>query len=126
LAIPLIAAAFALHGCATHSHAALFDVGFGASAELQALSTRAAAGDKWAQYELGLLFEQGQGVPANRGRAMQLYALAGRDDPGKMTIYVPSSKSGGKSSLQTFDSGRRAKGLAVARDRLKQMQEAER
>lgn len=94
-AIPFLMLAPALQGCATQSSAALFDVGTGADADLRALSKRAAAGDKRAQYEMGVRFEEGEGLPWDLGRAERIYRLAA-SPVGASQIYFPSAsgKSG--------------------------------
>ena len=51
-----------------------------APASLAALRSAAEAGDRRAQYRLGVAFEEGRGVPANTRRAVRWYRLAAQQD----------------------------------------------
>jgi TPR repeat protein len=107
-------------GCAHGREAALYDVGLGASAEVQALSSRAAAGDKLAQYELGLNFELGTGVAQDIGRAIELYSRAAAESDGTMLVYSPPvGKHSGK--VTRIRSGLAAPGVTLAAERLRDL-----
>jgi hypothetical protein len=56
---------------------------------LQALAGRAQAGDKRAQLDLGIAFEEGILVLQDFVKAKLLYKLAATDDGGPMWVYVP-------------------------------------
>ena len=60
-----------------------------AQPELQALAWRAQGGDKSAQLELGILYEEGRGVIRDLKRAASLYARAARPSGGTIWIYSP-------------------------------------
>ena len=51
-----------------------------APASLAELRSAAEAGDRRAQYRLGVAFEEGRGVPANTRRAVRWYRLAAQQD----------------------------------------------
>jgi hypothetical protein len=88
-----------------------------APSELQALAMRAQAGDKRAQLDLGIAFEEGVLVPANTRSAKKLYSLAASDTGGTAWVYQPPvGNSAGR--LVPFDRGRYSRGLAEARRRL--------
>lgn len=60
---------------------------------LQSLAHRARAGDKRAQLELGVRFENGVGVPRDFVRARSLYRAAAQEGAGPMWIYsAPAGK----------------------------------
>jgi hypothetical protein len=84
--------------------------------ELRELARRAQAGDKQAQLELGIAFEEGRGVVRNIKLASQLYGAAASDTGGKRTMYVPT----GTGSVQavTVDTGLLVPGLFEAKRRL--------
>jgi TPR repeat protein len=58
--------------------------------ELQDLALRAQSGDKEAQLELGIRFEDGRGVPVDRARAMRLYAAAASSGDAANYVYAPA------------------------------------
>jgi len=102
-----------LQGCAA-DRAAVFAVAPGVAVELQDLSRRAAAGDKPAQYELGLAFAGGEGVAVDRCRAARLLRLAARDDTEQPAIVYlpPAGKVPGR--VMHVNAGRRSPGLPQA------------
>lgn len=61
-----------------------------ASAEMQRLASLSSVGDKAAQLELGVRYEEGRGVAGNLARAKKLYQLAARDAGGPLYVYSPS------------------------------------
>lgn len=85
---------------------------------VQSLARRAAAGDKWAQLELGIRFEEGRGVPMDWRRAQRLYAAASRATGGTIMVYVPPVRPGGRGSVMPMSTGPRIGGLPEARERL--------
>jgi hypothetical protein len=89
------------------------------SPELRSLAQRAEAGDKTAQLELGIRFEEGRGVPLDWRRAERLYGMAASSSGGTMMIYVPPVRPGGAGSVMPVDTGPRVPGLAEARERLR-------
>jgi TPR repeat protein len=76
----LATAALALGACAAPGTYAGISLAAGiADPQLQALARRAQAGDKRAQLDLGIRYEEGLGVATDLGRAEKLYAIAAAD-----------------------------------------------
>jgi hypothetical protein len=116
-ALVLLCAPPLLAGCAANSYAGIpFAVG-AADPELQGLAMRAQAGDKQAQLELGIRFQEGRAVPVDLRRAERLYALAASDSGGTMYIYSPPVGSNGRGQVIPVNSGPRQRGLSEARRR---------
>lgn len=78
--------------CATDRFMGISMIPGEASPDVQALAQRARAGDKQAQRDLGIRFEEGNGVPQDVGRAIKLYRQAAKDSGGMQIIYIPSSR----------------------------------
>ena len=85
---------------------------------IQELAVRAQGGDKQAQLDLGIRFEEGNGVPANLSRAKSLYRLAASDSGRAAWVYVPSPGNGAKAQVMSIDRGPRKLGLDEAKRRL--------
>jgi len=95
-----------------------------ASADLQNLAWRARAGDKKAQLDLGMRFEEGRGVPYNRRHALTLYERAAVDTGPSLAMFSPAVN--GKDSGQVIYGGRAAgaqKGLEEARIRHRRLRD---
>ncbi|MBC2653681.1 sel1 repeat family protein [Novosphingobium flavum] len=88
------------------------------SADVRELARRAQAGDKQAQLDLGIAFEEGRGVVRDTGRARRLYALAASDSGGPSWVYVPPVVSGQAGRVVQVGSGLPQRGLKAARIRL--------
>ncbi|MBP8672245.1 MAG: SEL1-like repeat protein [Sphingobium sp.] len=115
----LSAALIASSACATSSYMGISLTPGASDAELQSLASRARAGDKHAQLELGSRFEEGRGVPVDRGRAKALYRQAASDSGGTMWIYMPSPGNGAKGRVVPMDRGPKRPGLDEAKKQLK-------
>jgi hypothetical protein len=89
-----------------------------AQAEIQSLARRAQAGDKQAQLELGIRFEEGRGVPIDLKKARKLYAKAGADSGGTIWVYSPPVGNGSSGRVIPVKAGPKQSGLAEARERL--------
>ncbi|HEX5537713.1 MAG TPA: hypothetical protein VFX27_11010, partial [Sphingobium sp.] len=85
-ALVLGAILLAAPACATSSYMGISMNPGEASPEVQALAQRAQRGDKQAQLDLGIRFEEGNGVPQDKARAVKLYRQATSDSGG--TIWV--------------------------------------
>lgn len=85
--------------------------------ELQLLATRARAGDKLAQLELGILYEEGRRVERDLNKAHKLYRLAASEGGGPVTVYVPGVR-GASGRVMLIDSAPKLVGLEEARRRL--------
>lgn len=84
------AALCALAACAPSSYAGISFAAGSAPAELQSLARRAEAGDKQAQLELGIAYEEGRGVAVDLGRARDLYFDAATDEgETSASIFLP-------------------------------------
>jgi len=121
-AFALVCAPLLLAACAANAYAGI-PFGPGAAApELQALARRAQAGDKQAQLELGIRYEEGRDVPVDLGRAERLYSIAANDSGGTRLIFVPSSRPGGSGATVPLNGGPLVAGLPAARARLEALQ----
>jgi TPR repeat protein len=88
--------------------------------ELQDLARRALIGDKQAQLELGIAFEEGRGIPVDHRRARRLYSLAASETGGSAWVWsAPVGLSAGR--LIRIDLGQRHHGLSQATTRLKKL-----
>lgn len=86
--------------------------------ELQRLVARARAGDKQAQLELGIRFEEGLGVGRDIEKARDMYRLAASDSGGSVWVYVPPIGDGSMGRVMQADRGPKTPGLAEAKARL--------
>jgi TPR repeat protein len=88
------------------------------SAKLRALARHASLGDKYAQLELGILFEEGVQVRRDDRAAELLYERAARNESDRVWFYQPSAGRGSSGHVDSLPySGGRA-GLDEARERL--------
>jgi len=84
---------------------------------LVTLARRAQLGDKQAQLELGLRFEEGRGVARNLDNARALYSRAATTTGGDIAVYVPGvGDSPGR--VTWVNTGPVMPGLSAARERL--------
>jgi hypothetical protein len=91
---------------------------------IQSLAQRAAMGNKQAQYELGVAFETGEGVPADPKRARKLYRAAATQTGGTIFVYVPGPK-GKAGYVMPINMGPVISGLPEAKARLKALKAVE-
>jgi hypothetical protein len=89
-----------------------------AASDLQSLAVRARSGDKQAQLQLGVMFEEGHGVSQSAIWATELYRMAASDSGGTRWIYVPSPGGNAPARTIPFDGGLAQKGLNDAKMRL--------
>ena len=94
----------------------------GAPDDIRALTDAARRGDKAAQLELGIRYEEGDGVVADLARARRLYGLAAADSPGSTWIYTPG-KAGERGRMTQVSTGPATDGLAEAKRRLQRLDE---
>ena len=116
LGVPLLAS-----GCAASAYAGIPFAAGAADPELQWLAQRAQAGDKQAQLELGIRYEEGRGVPVDLARARRLYRLAAADSGGTMYVYSPPVGRHGRGGVIPIRSGPPQPGLVEARERLERL-----
>lgn len=93
-----------------------------ADPELQALARRAQAGDKQAQLELGIRYEEGRGVPRDLEWAEELYRSAAASSGGQIYVYSPPIGSSGPGRVVSVKAGPRRSGLREAQERLERLQ----
>lgn len=114
-----LATALVLAGCAgTSSYMGISLRPGAAEPGLQNLAARSAAGDKQAQLELGIRYEEGNGVPINSQFARILYMRSATTTGGKMYIYSPPVGSSKAGRLITVESAPASIGLPEAKKRL--------
>ncbi len=111
--------------CASHSYMGISLVSGQASPEVQELARRAQSGDKQAQLDLGIRFEEGRGVPKDEARAVKLYKQAASDSGGAQWIYVPSPGNGAKARVMSVQTGLKQTGLEEAKTRIEKLEMAE-
>lgn len=88
---------------------------------LRALAARAQSGDKQAQLELGIAFEEGHGVAQDREQALRLYRQAASDSGGPTWVYVPPVVAGQAGRVMQVGTGLAQKGLPAAKLRLERL-----
>jgi len=98
-AVMLGIAAFFGAGCASSSYMGISLKSDEAAPDIRELARRAQAGDKQAQLDLGIRFEEGVGVPHDKVRATRLYQMAATDSGGAIWVYSPPIRNGAKGSL---------------------------
>jgi TPR repeat protein len=98
IALPLLTGAClaltALAGCTSNSYMGISLAPGAADASLQSLAARAQAGDKQAQLELRIAFEEGHGVGRDLSTARELYGQSSAGSGGAIWLYVPPSGRG--------------------------------
>jgi hypothetical protein len=90
-----------------------------APAGIQVLAKRARAGDKQAQLDLGIAFDEGREIAQDCRRARKLYRLAATASGGTIFVYQPPARKGGRGMVVPVNMGPRVAGLEEARRRLK-------
>ena len=105
-------------GCAGSSYMGISLAPGQTTSEVQLLARRAQAGDKQAQLDLGIRFEEGNGVPQDWKRAISLYHQAATDSGGATWVYAPSPGNGAPARVIGVDNETGQLGLEEARRRL--------
>jgi hypothetical protein len=96
-----------------------YATGIPADPAVRSLTLRAQAGDKFAQLELGIRYEEGRGVAADPEKARKLYSRAAADSGGTLFVYSPAV---GKVPGRVIPLTRpRVPGLPAARLRLQRL-----
>jgi TPR repeat protein len=115
----MMLASLALGACAAPSSYMGVSFAPGAAAsDLQDLARRAQAGDKQAQLDLGIAFEEGRGMHSDKKRAYQLYRMAAMTSGGMIYVYQPAVKKGGRGGVVSVNFGPIISGLEAAKVRL--------
>jgi len=90
---------------------------------VQELADRARGGDKQAQLELGIRFEEGRELVRDLNKAKALYRQAASDSGGVVWIYSPPIQQRGSGRVIPINKGARQIGLEEARRRLEMLGE---
>ncbi len=119
----VLSAHIALSACAAPSSYAGIPLSPGAADEdLQQLARRAQAGDKHAQLELGIRYEEGRGVPRDIRKAKRLYTIAAADSGGTIHVYMPPVGKNGQGRIVPVSDGPVRRGLLQAKIRREALQ----
>ncbi len=124
--LPMLATALLLNACASRIYMGVPLTEGPGDPELRYLAERAAAGDKQAQLNLGIRYEEGRGVPVDLARAESLYRLAASDDPKQNWVYTPPVGNGTSGRVVAVDRAAAKLGLLEARQRLQQLEKRRR
>lgn len=117
IAVLPLCAAVTLTACAASSYAGIPLQAGAADPEVQWLARRAQAGDKHAQLELGIRFEEGRGVRCDQRRAEILYAYSSGERGRTRWAYIPAV-NGASGHAVPVKPGLRKPGLVEAQARL--------
>lgn len=122
IGIATLVALLHLSGCISNSYLGIslrpqkFDNG------ISEIARRARAGDKQAQLELGIRYEEGRDVQRNIGRAIRLYRLAASTRPNRIWVYsLGTGRMRG--SLTSIPTSLPGPGLEEAKQRLNRLDE---
>lgn len=107
-----------LCGCATNSYMGVQLAPGAAEPALQTLAKRARSGDKEAQLDLGIRFEEGIDLRRDLVAAGRLYRSAAMLTKHLAFIYVPPAGAGGSGAVVPISIGRAEPGLPIAAERL--------
>ena len=107
--------------CVSDSHAGIPLTAGAADPVLQELARRAQAGDKHAQLDLGIRYEEGRGVPVDLERAKKLYRAAATESGGTIQIYTPPVGENGQGRVVSHNRGPIQPGLPEADRRLQSL-----
>jgi len=92
-----------------------------ADPEIQSLARSAQAGSKHAELELGIRYEEGDGLPVDLDRARALYKSAAPDTGGTIWVYSPPVGSS-PGQVIPVDTGPKQLGLVEAKKRLEEIE----
>jgi len=112
----------AMSGCASSSYMGISLAPGTADPTLQQLARKARIGDKQAQLELGIAFEDGTGIGRDLSKARKLYRIAANDSGGSKAVYVPAAAGVAGRSVTVGDTVKRP-GLIEASQRLQRINE---
>ncbi len=101
--VVLLTLSSAVAGCAARDYAGISLVDGAADRTVQALARRALGGDRAAQLELGLRFEQGRGVERDPARACAIYNERPSRASGDILVWQPSTRSVERYSRQAAE-----------------------
>ena len=110
--------------CVSDSHAGIPLTAGAADPVLQELARRAQAGNKHAQLELGIRYEEGRGVPVDLGQATERYGSAASETGRIIHVYSPIVGKNGQSRVIAINRGPSHPGLAHARVQLQPLRQS--
>ncbi len=123
MALPCVAAP--LVACAApSSYMGISLIADATSVDVQRLAQLAKSGDKQAQLDLGIRFEEGLGVERDLGKATKLYRAAATDTESNTWVYTPPVGNGTSGRVISVSSRERQYGYADARLRLERLLES--
>ena len=111
-----------LTACAGNSYMGIEFADGRTSPEVRELAALAQTGDKRAQLELGIRFEEGRGVKRDVGPARNLYRLAAADSGGPVWVYSPPVREGEAGRVLQVGAAPKQTGLEEACRRLKALE----
>ncbi len=118
----LLAGGLVLVGCAAPtSYAGIFLVPGAADPELQNLAQIARSGDKQAQLELGIRFEEGVGVAVDLKRAERFYRMAASNSAKMAYVYSPPTSKNDQGRIILIKSSNNSYGLETEKRRLEEL-----
>jgi hypothetical protein len=94
-----LACAPLLAACSTRAYAGISFAPGAAEPDLQSLARQARSGDKQAQLQLGIRYEEGRGVPVDLARAERLYFQAATQRSPRRTVAYVATPGGARSSI---------------------------
>ena len=110
-------------GCARFSYMGISMIPGETAHELQVLARRAKMGDKGAQLDLGIRFEEGRGVLQDSGRAIKLYRKAASDSSEIRWVYLPPIGNGTKGRVFPVSGLWKQVGLNEAKQRMRNIRD---
>ena len=119
--LPLPAVALLLSACVSNTYMGIPLTEGAGDPTLRSLAESAAAGDKQAQLALGIIYEEGLGVPVSIATAKKLYRLASSDSGGTLWVYTPAVGKDVPGKVIPIDRGPIIQGLSEARSRLNRL-----
>lgn len=116
--LPLLAAVLLLASCSSNIYMGIPLTEGAGDPALRSLAERASVGDKQAQLNLGIRYEEGLGVKRDLAMAKRLYRLAASDSGGTVWVYTPPVGNGTRGRVLPVDRGAKVQGLKEAQSRL--------
>lgn len=114
-----------LAACAANSTSPIMLAPGATDPDLRQLARRAEAGDKYAQLELGVRYEEGRGLAVDLERAVRLYRMAASDSGGPLYVYTPTVGRNGRGRVLPVRNPIVQRGLAEAQTRLARLVNAQ-
>jgi TPR repeat protein len=123
LSLTVISFMLMITACSTNSYMGISVSPGRSDFKIQQLAILARNGDKSAQLELGVAFEEGRIVKKDIAKARELYRLAASDSGGPLWVYFPSAGHGTAGHVALVEVAQKRQGLGEAKKRLQAMLE---